>query len=258
MVCKLSILIPVYNEAATIGELLRRVTAVRFPIDREIIVVDDGSCDGSQQVWERLAQTGVIKFIAHNTNMGKGAAVQTALKHTTGDVVVIQDADLELDPDDLPKLLEPILSGQTQVCYGSRFMGGVTWHIRRRPTYWANRILNALSNLVNGIKLTDFNTCYKMLTADVLSRFSITQSGFAMEPEITAKIARLGYRIVERPVRYEPRGYGAGKKIRFVDLLKYLIAMVRYRFFWSGEGTRPLQVRPVEPELAVRLSANLD
>ena len=134
--------------------------------------------------------------------------------------------------------------------FGSRFGGRVPWSIRRRPTYLANRILNGICNFLNGIKITDFNTCYKMMSCQVVSRFSITQSGFAVEPEITGKIARLGYRIVERPVYYQPRTFGAGKKIRFVDLFKYLLAMVRYRFFWSGDDSGVAEVPSVKPDLA--------
>ena len=250
MARKLSILVPVYNEVATIERVVRCVAAVRFPIAREIIVVDDGSSDGSREALRSLVEADLIKLIVHQVNRGKGAAVQTALKHATGDIVVIQDADLELDPHDLLNLLEPILSGETQICYGSRFLNGVPWSIRRRPTYWANRILNALSNLLNGIKITDFNTCYKMMTSSVMSRLTIRQSGFAMEPEITGKIARLGYRIVERPVCYQPRTTGDGKKIRFADLFKYLLAMVHYRFFWSYHDTGGVGVPSVKPDLA--------
>lgn len=235
MIQKLSILVPVYNEVATVEQVLRRVAAVRFPIDREIIVVDDGSSDGSQQVLKRLAATGIIKLLVHEANRGKGAAVRTALQHAGGDVFVVQDADFELDPNDLPRLLEPILSGEAQVCYGSRFMNGVPWSVRRLPTYWGNIVLNKLSNVLNGIRITDFNTCYKMMTVEVMLRFSIMQNGFAMEAEMTAKIARLGYRIVERPVHYEPRTFGEGKKIRIGDVFKYLHAMFRYRFIRSGD-----------------------
>ncbi len=247
---RLSILVPVFNEVDTAEALIRRLEAVRFPIDREILVVDDGSSDGSRQLLEKLADAGLIRLTVHEVNRGKGAAIQTALSQATGDIVVFQDADLELDPEDLPQLLEPILSGQSRVCYGSRFLNGVSWSVRRRPTYWANRILNALSNLVNGIRITDFNTCYKMLTAEIVSRISITQCGFEMEPEITGKLARLGVTIAERPIRYEPRGFGTGKKIRLRDILKYLQAMVRYRFFWSEGYAGVTKAPSVKPDWA--------
>jgi len=237
MLRRLSILVPVYNEVTTVEQMLWRVAAVSFPIDREIVVVDDGSSDGSRQILERLAATDLIKLIVHDTNKGKGAAVRTALRHARGQILVVQDADLELDPDDLPALLKPILAGEAQVCYGSRFMNGIPWTVRRRPTYWANIALNKLSNLLNGLYITDFNTCYKMMTRDVLRRVSISESGFAMEAEITAKIARMGHVILERPVRYEPRGLAAGKKIRVRDVIRYVYAMLRYRFFWSDDAT---------------------
>lgn len=235
MVRKLSILVPVYNEAATVETLLRRVAEVRFPIEREILAVDDGSCDGSREVLQRLASEGVIRLVAHQANRGKGAAVRTAVEHAHGDVLVVQDADLELDPHDLPNLLAPILAGEAEVCYGSRFLGGADRSLRYRPAYWANRILNAFSNVLNGLKITDFNTCYKLVTAEVMARLALTQDGFALEPEITTKLARLGYTIVERPIGYRPRSVAAGKKIRAADFFQYLAVMVRYRFFWSPE-----------------------
>ena len=178
MVRKLSILVPVFNEVSTVGPLLDRLAGVRFPIEREIIVIDDGSGDGSRRLLSRMAETGFIKFVSHTTNLGKGAAIQTGLRHCSGDVVVIQDADLELDPNDLPGLLEPIRSNEAKVCFGSRFLAPVPWSVRCRPTYWANRLLNALSNLLNGNRITDLNTCYKMMSTEVVSRISITQTGF--------------------------------------------------------------------------------
>jgi glycosyltransferase involved in cell wall biosynthesis len=232
---KLSILVPVYNESATVEALLRRVARVKFPVDREIVVVDDGSSDGSIDILKRMEDEGLIRLLRHAVNQGKGAAIQTALHAASGDVVVVQDADLELDPNDLPTLLEPIRAGQTEVCLGSRFFNGRMPAPRWSPTPLANRLLNGLSNRINGLHLTDFNTCYKMMTAAAFRRLSLCESGFAMEPEITGKLARLGYRIEERPVQYQPRTFAAGKKIRPFDLFRYLAAMIRYRWFWRPE-----------------------
>lgn len=235
MVRKLSILVPIYNEAATVEILLRRVLDVQLPIAREIVAVDDGSTDGSFEILNRLARDGLIKLIRHEKNRGKGAAVATAMRHAEGDVLVIQDADLELNPQELPMLLAPILSGRAEVCYGSRFLAHVPWSKRCRPAYWANLVLNKVSNLLNGIHITDFNTCYKMMTDKVVRRLSITRTGFAMESEITTKIARMGYEIIELPVRYQPRTVAAGKKIRLRDAVSCLAAMVYFRFFWTGD-----------------------
>jgi glycosyltransferase involved in cell wall biosynthesis len=223
----------VYNEAATVERLLRRVAAVRFPVGREIIAVDDGSTDGSRAVLARLASQGLIRFIPHGENQGKGAAVRTAASLARGRILVVQDADLELDPADLPRLLEPILAGETEVCFGTRFGSAIPASMKRLPTYWANRMLNWISNRLNGLRISDFNTGYKMMTAEVMARLQIEENGFAMEPELTAKIARLGYQIIERPVRYRPRTVAAGKKIGLRDMFLYLKSMLRYRFLWS-------------------------
>ncbi len=226
---KLSIIVPVFNEAATVGQMLRRVRDVRFPVDCEIIVVDDASTDGSREVLRSMVESEKIVLIEHEANGGKGAAVRTALAHVTGQVVVVQDADLELDPAELPGLLEPILSGEADACYGSRFLSKVPLSMRTRPAYWANVVLNGLSNLLNGLRITDFNTCYKLMPTRTMIGLDLTENGFAMEAEITAKLARLGQRIVERPISYEPRSKRDGKKLRSRDVLAYLTAMVRYR-----------------------------
>ncbi|MFQ5495795.1 MAG: hypothetical protein ACE5EX_10490, partial [Phycisphaerae bacterium] len=154
-------------------------------------------------------------------------------------------------------LLAPILSGRADVCYGSRFLGGVSWSMRARPNYWANRVLNGLSNLLNGLSITDFNTCYKMMTVAAMRRLELVENGFAMEPEITGKLAALGYTILERPVSYRPRGRAGGKKIGLLDLYSYLGALIRYRARrpQSTEGVKPVSLKP---NMGVRLGTNLD
>lgn len=225
----LSILIPVYNERATVRGVLDKVRAVKFPVEREIIMVDDGSTDGSRDVLSDLPDWPDVRVVMHEKNAGKGAAIQTALKHARGEIVVIQDADLELEPTDLIPLFDVVHRGESDVCYGSRFMGDNKAY-RGMPTYWANRSLNFVCNVLNGIRITDMNTCYKMMRAEVAKKINLTSRGFAMEPEITTKLARLGVRIVERPITYRPRGRDEGKKIRKSDFFKYLWAMARFRF----------------------------
>jgi len=233
---ELSILIPVYNERATVGEVLEQVRGVDFGATIEMVVVDDGSTDGTAELLEGLPLRPGVRIVRHARNTGKGSAVQTALKHARGRFVVIQDADLELNPRDLVPLFSVVRRGTAPVCYGSRFMGDCR-RLYRLPTYWANRLLTLVCNLINGIHLTDMNTCYKMMRADVARRINLVSRGFAMEPEITTKLARRGIRIIERPITYRPRCATEGKKIKAVDLLRYLGAMVRFRFR-AGIDTR--------------------
>lgn len=227
---ELSILIPVYNERATIGQVLEGVGVVDFGAAVEIVVVDDGSTDGTAALLDALPQRPGLRIIQHGRNSGKGSAIQTALSHARGRYVVIQDADLELDPRDLVRLFATVRDGGAPVCYGSRFAGDCR-RFRGLPTYWANRLLTLACNLINGLHLTDMNTCYKMMRADVARQIRLASGGFAMEPEITTKLARLGVRIVERPIRYFPRTRAQGKKIHALDLLRYLLAMIRFRYF---------------------------
>ena len=247
---KLSILVPVFNERATVEQLLRKVASVPFPIEREIIAVDDGSTDGSREVLRKLADEGLIRYVVHEANRGKGAAVRTAVEHADGDVVVIQDADLELEPNDLLRLLEPILSGEANVCFGTRFAPPIPQAIRRLPTYWGNRVLNFISNRLNGLRISDCMVCYKMAVRSAVSRLGITESGFAVDSEITAKFARMGYKIVERPIHYEPRSIAGGKKIRATDAFSHLLAMFRYRFFWSAGRVPTVPATAVPTALA--------
>ena len=234
----LSILVPVYNEARTLLGVLERLRRVGFQRPMEIVVVDDGSTDGSRDLLRNLPDWDNVRVFFHEANGGKGCAVRTALSQAAGDVVVVQDADLELDPDDLPSLLDPILRGETQVCYGSRFLES-TAAFRRLPTFWANKTLNALCNWLNGIRLTDMNTCYKMMTRDVALRLDIASRGFAMEPEITTKLARMGVTIRELPVKYHPRPRSEGKKIVMADFFRYVVALVRFRFGITSESAPP-------------------
>ena len=225
----LSILIPVYNERATLRAVLDKVRAVAFPVRTEIVIVDDGSTDGSRDLLTDLPPWRDVRVIFHEANAGKGAAIQTALAHATGDVVVIQDADLELEPADLLPLFDVLQRGESQVCYGSRFLGD-TRQFHGLSSYWANRTLNFICNRLNGIRISDMNTCYKMMRTDVARRLNLQSRGFAMEPEITTKLARMGVTIAERPVRYRPRSKHLGKKIRASAVFSYLAAMLKFRF----------------------------
>ncbi|MCG8409596.1 MAG: glycosyltransferase family 2 protein [Phycisphaerales bacterium] len=241
----LSILIPVYNERKTVRLVLERVRAVDFKVSTEIIVVDDGSSDGTTQLLQSLPAWDNVSVFHHEVNQGKGSAIQTALQHANGRIVVIQDADEELFPEDLLPMFEVVARGESAVCFGSRFARDVG-RLRWRPVYWANRFLNGVCNLLNGLRLTDMNTCYKMMRADVARRLNLTSRGFAMEPEITTKLARMNIRVVERPIRYRPRSKAEGKKIRPMDFFRYLIAMVRFRFAWRKDRVPAVSSRPAE------------
>ncbi|RIK69852.1 MAG: glycosyl transferase [Planctomycetota bacterium] len=235
----LSIIIPVFNEVNTVRQVIEKVRAVPFPDPFEILVVNDGSTDGSEQVLRELPAWEDVRVLHHARNAGKGAAVQTALREIRGQYVVIQDADLELNPHDMLPLYEKVRGG-APVCYGSRFMGD-NRRLHGRSTYWANRMLNMTCNLVNGIRLTDMNTCYKMMRADVARRLHLQSRGFAMEPEITTKLARLKVPIEELPISYIPREKSEGKKIRAMDFFRYLRAMGRYRFSSFDTGSADVQ-----------------
>ena len=196
---KLSVIVPVFNERNTVVEILRRMRAVDLPMDREFIVVDDGSDDGTRAVLSQLGDS-TVKVVLHPENHGKGAAIRTGLEHATGDLVLIQDADLEYDPQDWPKLLAPVLRGLATVVYGSRFTGE-----RRNMLFlhWVgNRTLSLATNLLYNTTLSDMETCYKLFDADVINAFTIKSDRFDFEPEITAKVLRRGIRIYEVPISY--------------------------------------------------------
>lgn len=223
---KLSVIIPVYNEQATIKEVLEMVRAVE--LEKEIIVVDDGSTDGTRDILAREAKQGDIKVSYHQVNLGKGAAVRTGLEQATGEVILIQDADLEYDPRDYHELLQPIREGEAEVVYGSRFLGRC-----KAMAFWntlANKLLTLLTNLLYGTTLTDIETCYKAFRAEVIKSIPLRSRRFELEPEITSKLLRRGYRIHEVPISYTGRGQEEGKKISWQDGFIALWTLVKYRF----------------------------
>lgn len=224
---KLSILIPVYNEVATIEQIVQRV--MDTPYEKEIIVVDDGSRDGSREKILSLEKSGVIRAVLHDRNRGKGAAVRTAMAAASGDILMVQDADLEYDPRDYPKLLGPILEHKADVVYGSRFRGEglamLFWHMI------GNRVLTTLTNILYNAALTDMETCYKVFRREVVGEMRLRSERFGFEPELTAKILKAGYRIYEVPISYAGREYAEGKKITWKDGVKAAGALVWFRFF---------------------------
>ena len=224
---KLSVIVPVFNERNTVGEILRRMRAVDLDLEREFVVVDDGSDDGTTAVLSQLGDS-TVKIVSHARNQGKGAAIRTGLENVTGDLVLIQDADLEYDPEDWPKLIAPILKGRASVVYGSRFTGE-----RRNMlyTHWlGNKMLSVATNLLYNTTLSDMETCYKLFDRRVLDGLTIESDRFDFEPEITAKILRKGIRIYEVPISFAGRELVDGKKITWRDGFSALGALVKYRF----------------------------
>jgi dolichol-phosphate mannosyltransferase len=238
---KLSIIVPVYNEAQTIAEVVERVLAVDVgSLEREVLVVNDGSSDDTALHIERSSWRGnpSIRVLDNPINLGKGAAVRLGLRHAAGDIVLIQDADLELDPRQHMRLIQPILDGRSQVVYGSRFAGRSNPIPRR--TRVANQALTALTNVLYGSRLTDMETAYKVFRREILDGIRLRCVGFDFEPEFTAKILRAGHRILELPIDYSPRRVADGKKIRWIDGVDAVYALLKCRF-------APAEVRPPRP-----------
>ena len=222
---RVSVVIPVYNERDTVERLLRRVREV--PLRLEVIVVDDGSTDGTRDVLPDLEDSLIDTLLMHDRNQGKGAALRTGFAHATGDVVVVQDADLEYDPYELPLLLKPILAGKADAVYGSRFLGGP----HRVLLFWhsvGNRVLTLMSNMFTDVNLTDMETCYKMIRRELLQTLPLSANRFGIEPELTARLAQAGARIYELPVSYHGRSYAEGKKIGWKDGVSALWAIFKY------------------------------
>ncbi|MCH7532686.1 MAG: glycosyltransferase family 2 protein [Gemmatimonadetes bacterium] len=220
-----SVVIPAYNESATVERLLRRVREV--PLNLEVIVVDDGSTDGTRDLLTELEGELIDHLVFHEKNAGKGAALRTGFRRATGDVVVVQDADLEYDPYEFPILLEPILSGRADAVYGSRFLGGP----HRVLFFWhsvGNRLLTLLSNMLTDLNLTDMETCYKMVRTELLQSLPLSAHRFGIEPELTARLAQAGARIYELPISYHGRSYAEGKKIGWKDGVSAFWSILRY------------------------------
>ncbi len=240
---KLSVIMPVYNEIGTITEILQRVRSVQLKVragygpddgdvvefEREIVIVDDGSTDGTREILRGLENEPDLLVIFHEHNQGKGGAVRTGLEHASGDVMLIQDADLEYDPRDYVALLQPIVEERSQAVYGSRFRGGPT----RAMFFWhmiGNRFLTLVTNVLYNTILSDMETCYKVFTREVAEQLKLRAPGWGFDPEITAQILKLGYRIYEVPISYTGREFEEGKKISWRDGLTVLWTLLKYRF----------------------------
>jgi glycosyltransferase involved in cell wall biosynthesis len=227
---KVSIVIPVYNEAQTVAALVDKVRALDFGpgTDKELLIVDDGSSDGTREALRRFDGVDGIRLHHSPVNLGKGASLRIGFRQATGDIVTIQDADLELDPEELKRLIVPITEGRADVVFGSRFLDG-----KRRGSpifYLANRGLAALTNLLYGAHLTDIETCYKVFRADVLAVLTLRASRFEIEPELTAQVLKRGFRLIELPIGYSPRSKNEGKKISWKDGFGAIVTLLNQRF----------------------------
>jgi glycosyltransferase involved in cell wall biosynthesis len=237
---KLSVVIPVYNERRTVREIVKRVESV--PIQKEIVLVDDCSTDGTRDILGQLTSRDELKIVYHDVNRGKGAALRTGFQNVTGDVVVVQDADLEYDPREYDKLLQPIANGQADVVYGSRFAGG---ECHRVLYFWhsvGNKFLTLMSNAFTNLNLTDMETCYKMFRREVIQAIDVEENRFGFEPEVTGKVAALGCRVYEVGISYGGRTYAEGKKIGWKDGVRAIWCIIKYRPGRAIRATRPINI----------------
>jgi glycosyltransferase involved in cell wall biosynthesis len=228
---KLSVLIPVYNERETLEQIIEQVRGIELSdgLDRELVIVDDGSTDGSRDILKRMTNCPEVHVVFHDVNQGKGAAIRTAVQHAHGDILLIQDADLEYDPREYNAMLRPILEKRTKVVYGSRFLGGP-----RKTMFFShmigNKLLTLITNVLYDTILSDMETCYKVFTVEVVRDMALRSRRFELEPELTAKILKRGYRIYEVPISYCGREYYEGKKISWRDGFSAMWTLIKYRF----------------------------